>query len=65
MDGKSITFQDIPSPIPEFPTYAILVMMMSALLLAATVCKRRAFKRIKTEGFNQKQLINEVIPKTS
>ena len=64
-DGKSITFQDNPQPIPEFPTYAIPGMMMSALLLAVTVCKRRAFKRIRTEGFNQKQLISEVIPKTS
>lgn len=64
-DGTSITFQDSPQPIPEYPTYAIPAMMMIAVLFAATVYRRRAFKRIRTEGFNQKQLISEVIPKTS
>jgi competence protein ComEC len=63
-DGTLMTFQDSPQPIPEYATYAIPAMMIS-VLLAATVYKKRAFKRIGTEGFNQKQLISEVIPKTS
>ena len=52
-DGTSITFEDSPQPVLEYPTYAIPAMMIAALL-AVTLCKRRAFKRIRTEGFNQK-----------
>lgn len=40
MEGTSITFQDSPQSIPEFPTFAIPSMIMLALLLAVVVNKQ-------------------------
>jgi hypothetical protein len=50
-DGKSITFQDNPQPIPEYPTILMPTMIMTVLLLAITICRERLQGHFSSENY--------------